>query len=86
MAFSIPKPTADYFVDLGERVGATFIESVLGGMTASATLSHQPWPLILNTAGFAAVYALGKGVLAYLTPPQGSAQLLPAPAPKSSSG
>jgi hypothetical protein len=85
VAFSIPKATLNYFVDLGERVGSTFLEAVLAGMTTSALLTQQPWTLILNTAGYAALYAFGKGVIAYVTPPQGSAQLLPTPTPRGNS-
>ena len=82
MTVRIPR----YLIDLGERVGSTFIESVLGGMTASATLTNQPWPFILNTAGYAAVYALGKGLVAYWAPPAtGTAGFINHPAAAASS-
>lgn len=73
MKVVIPQHIKTYTIDLAERVGSTFAEAVLAGMTTAAvhapgTLSGTPWSLILNTAGYAALYALVKGVGAGLLP------------------
>ena len=72
MAVRIPKPV----IDVSERVGSTFVENTLAGMTMGAIITAQPWSVILGTAATASVYALGKCLIALWTPPQGNANLL----------
>lgn len=72
MTFSIKLPNMvafkAYAIDLLERVGSTFAESVLAGVTMGVATGADWW----ETAGVTALFALAKGILAYFVPAIGN--------------
>lgn len=52
-----------YFKDLAERVVATFLEGLLGGLVLTQLTDQDMW-LSAAAGGVAAVVALAKGLLA----------------------
>lgn len=68
-----------YWADLGERVAATFIATLIPLYVASQNAVHLDWVNDLELAASAAGLSLLKGLLANLANPDSGPSLLPAP-------
>lgn len=70
-----------YFRDLGERVGATFIVTLIPVWTAAANVAQLDWVNAIEISVSAAGLSLLKGLLANLANPESGASLLSPPGP-----
>ena len=68
-----------YWSDLGERVGATFVVTLIPAWVAAGNVAHLDWVNALELAGSAAGLSLLKGLLANLANPESGPSLLSAP-------
>ena len=75
------KWSKQFFLDLGERVGATFVAALLGLVTLSATtrVDWTDWNYLWPVVGVPTLVSLLKGFLANVADPESGASLLPAP-------
>ena len=68
-----------YFADLAERVGATFVVTLIPMWVTAGNVAHLDFVNALEVAGSAAGLSLLKGLLANLADPGSGPSLLPAP-------
>jgi ABC-type amino acid transport system permease subunit len=75
------KWTKAFWVDLAERVGATFLGAVLGLLTLSGTttVDWTNWNYIWTVVGLPVAFSLLKGLLANLKDPESGASMVDAP-------
>jgi hypothetical protein len=68
-----------YWSDLGERVAATFIATLIPVYVAAANVAHLDVVNAVEISASAAGLSLLKGLLANLANPESGPSLLPAP-------
>lgn len=69
----------NYWADLAERVGSTFLGALLPAAIAAGNLASLDWVNAVELAGSAAAISLLKGLLANLADAKSGPSLLPAP-------
>ena len=68
-----------FWADLGERVVATFLATLIPVAIAAGNLASLDWANVLELAGSAAAISLLKGILANVADSESGPSLLPAP-------